>query len=298
MKSTMKHLHPKTEEFINSCSELERINHLKKPKWIGYTGAKEVHKKLEELRNYPTNLRMPNILLIGDSNNGKTAMLNRFAMMNSSYVEAETQELFLPVLMVQAPPEPDEKRFYNVILDSLHSPYKISEKAELRQQRVIHLLQKLSVKLLIIDEIHHLLAGTLSKQRLFLNVIKYLSNELKISLVCAGTREAFNAIQTDPQLANRFEPRVLSKWKNDEEYLRLLSSFERILPLKKPSYLIESSIASAILSKSEGLLGEISRILELSAILAIESGVENITKNIINNIDYISPSDRRKMIFR
>lgn len=298
MKSTMKHLHPKTEEFINSCSELERINHLKKPKWIGYTGAKEVHKKLEELRNYPTNLRMPNILLIGDSNNGKTAILNRFAMMNSSFVEEETQELFLPVLMVQAPPEPDEKRFYNVILDSLHSPYKISEKAELRQQRVIHLLQKLSVKLLIIDEIHHLLAGTLSKQRLFLNVIKYLSNELKISLVCAGTREAFNAIQTDPQLANRFEPRVLSKWKNDEEYLRLLSSFERILPLKKPSYLIESSIASAILSKSEGLLGEISRILELSAILAIESGVENITKNIIDNIDYISPSDRRKMIFR
>lgn len=298
MKSMMKHLHPKTEEFINSSTDSERINHLRKPRWIGYTGAKKVHNKLDELRNYPTNLRMPNLLLVGDSNNGKTAMLNRFAMMNPSFVEEETQELFLPVLMIQAPPEPDEKRFYNTILDSLHSPYKISEKAELRQQRVIHLLQKLKVKLLIIDEIHHLLAGTMSKQRLFLNVIKYLSNELKISLVCAGTREAFNAIQTDPQLANRFEPRVLSKWRNDEEYLRLLTSFERILPLKKPSYLIESSISSIILSKSEGLLGEVSKILELSAILAIESGVETISKNIIENIDYTPPSDRKKMIFR
>lgn len=298
MKSTMQHLHHKTEELLSTSTDAQRINQLKKPKWIGYTAAKKTHNKLEELKNYPMNLRMPNLLIIGDSNNGKTALLHRFADMNSSFIEEETQQLFLPVLMIQAPPEPDEKRFYNVILDSLHSPYKISEKAELRQQRVIHLLQKLDVKLLIIDEIHHLLAGTISKQRLFLNVLKYLSNELKISLVCAGTREAFNAIQTDPQLANRFEPRVLAKWRNDEEYLRLLSSFERILPLKKPSYLIESSIATTILSKSEGLLGEISRILELSAILAIESGVECITKNILENIDYISPSDRKKMIFR
>ncbi|NAW50117.1 hypothetical protein GNY06_01505 [Elizabethkingia argentiflava] len=48
---------------------------------------------------------------------------------------------------------------------------------------------------MIIDEINHVLAGTISKQRLFLNVIKYLSNELNIPLVCSGTKLAFNAIQ-------------------------------------------------------------------------------------------------------
>ncbi|WP_449400371.1 TniB family NTP-binding protein [Chryseobacterium wanjuense] len=36
-----------------------------------------------------------------------------------------------------------------------------------------------------------------------------MSNELQVSLICSGTREAFNAIQTDPQLTNRFEPKVL-----------------------------------------------------------------------------------------
>lgn len=294
----MQHLHPKTEELVNTCTNEQRINLLKKPKWIGYTGAKKVHKKLEELRDYPTSLRMPNLLLVGDSNNGKTALLHKFTELNASFIKEETQELFLPVLMIQAPPEPDEKRFYNNILENLHSPYKVSEKAELRQQRVIHLLRKLEVKMLIIDEIHHMLAGTMAKQRSFLNVLKYLSNELKISLVCAGTREAFHAIQTDSQLANRFEPKVLSKWQNDEEYLRLLASFERILPLKKPSFLIEPSLSTTILSKSEGLLGEISKILELGASLAIESGIESITKNILDNIEYTSPGDRKKMIFR
>lgn len=294
----MKHLHEKTRNIVLNFNNEERIYSVKKFKWIGYTQATTILKKLDDLVRYPNHHRMPNILLIGDSNNGKTALLKKFIKVNESYIEKTTNELIVPILMVQAPHEPDEKRFYNAILEQLYAPYKSSEKPEIRQLRVIHLLKKVKLKLLIIDEIHHLLAGTTSKQRSFQNLLKYLSNELEISMVCSGTRDAFNAIQTDPQLSNRFEPRVLKKWRNDEDYLRLLASFERLLPLKEPSLLIESSLASRILSKSEGLIGEISKILELSTILAIETGVEKINKSIIDHIDYTSPSDRKKMIHR
>lgn len=294
----MKHLHYRTREIVTNSSDDERILSIKKAKWIGYSQASSIIARFDELLNYPINHRMPNILLVGDSNNGKTALLNKFIKSNLSYVEDETSKLIVPTLLIQAPPEPDERRFYNAILESLFAPYKSSEKIEMKQQRVIHLLKKVELRLLIIDEIHHVLAGNLSKQRSFLNVLKFLSNELKISMICSGTRDAFNAIQTDPQLANRFEPKVLKKWKNDEEYLRLLASFESLLPLKEASMLIESSISTKILAMSEGLIGEISRILELASILAIESGVEKINRNILNNIDYTSPSDRKKMIFK
>lgn len=294
----MKHLHDRTKDILNNFSDSERIMSIRKSKWIGYSQASSIISRFDELLNYPVNHRMPNILLVGDSNNGKTALLNKFLKVNQSFVEEETNRLVVPVLLVQAPPEPDERRFYNTILESLFAPYNSSEKIEMKQQRVIHLLKKIELRLLIIDEIHHVLAGNLSKQRSFLNVLKFLSNELRISMVCSGTKEAFNAIQTDPQLANRFEPKVLKKWRNDEEYLRLLASFERLLPLKEESMLIEPSISTKILAMSEGLIGEISRILELSSILAIESGVEKINKNILNNIDFIPPSDRKKMIFK
>jgi Bacterial TniB protein len=56
----------------------------------------------------------------------------------------------------------------------------------------------INVKMLIIDEIHHVFAGPLLKQRHFLNVIKYMGNELKIPIAAAGTHDAFNAIQIDP----------------------------------------------------------------------------------------------------
>ncbi|MDE5420993.1 TniB family NTP-binding protein [Ancylomarina sp. DW003] len=294
----MKHLHPKTAKLVENYTDENRIFSIKKHKWVGYTHAKSILKKLEDLRDYPKNLRMPNLLLVGDSNNGKTVLLDKFTKENKTYVEEDTQELRIPVLMIQAPPDPDEKRFYNTILESLFAPYKSSEKIEMRQQRVIHLLRKVQLKMLIIDEIHHLLAGTMAKQRSFLNVLKYLANELMIPFVCSGTREALNAIQTDPQLANRFEPKVLPRWQNDEDYLRLLASFERLLPLRNASLLIENSLASTILLKSEGLIGEIAKILELSSILAIESGIEKINHNILENIDYTPPSERKKMMYR
>ncbi len=48
------------------------------------------------------------------------------------------------------------------------------------------------------DEIQHVLAGPALKQRHFLNVIKYLGKELQIPIVAVGTRDAFNAVQTNP----------------------------------------------------------------------------------------------------
>jgi Bacterial TniB protein len=81
------------------------------------------------------------------------------------------------------------------------------------------------------------MAGNSLRQNWFLNVIKYLGNELKLPIVAVGTQDAFNALSTDPQLANRFEPAVLPRWHYDREFLRLLMSFEQVLPLRNESRL-------------------------------------------------------------
>ncbi|KEO55264.1 hypothetical protein TP2_15845 [Thioclava pacifica DSM 10166] len=46
------------------------------------------------------------------------------------------------------------------------------------------LLRDLGLRMIMIDEVHNLLAGTHREQRRFLNVLRYLSNELEASLVC------------------------------------------------------------------------------------------------------------------
>ncbi|WP_278495070.1 TniB family NTP-binding protein [Chryseobacterium arthrosphaerae] len=295
----MKHLTTKTKELVLNGSLEEKIFHLRKQKWIPYPNADKIQAKLDDLKNYPTVDRMPNLLIVGETNNGKTALINRFYKKNNPYIrEGEYDVVIAPVLVVQAPAEPDEKSFYNKILQILNAPIIKSESPDIKQRRIISLFKKLEVKLIIIDEIHHVLAGSPLKQRIFLNVLKYLSNELKIPIVCAGIRDAFNVIQSDAQLANRFETVILERWKMNEVYLQFLVNYEALLPLENPSYLAENSMASRILAMSDGLIGEINTILVKAAELALNSRLNKIDHKILDNIEYVSPEDRKKILRR
>lgn len=276
-------------------SDDKRISMIRKSMWIGYPRAIAIMNKLEDLLIYPPNHRMPNILVVGDTNNGKTVIVNKFSDRHGPYITTEGDGAYIPVLTIQAPPIPDEKRLYNSILDKLMVPYTISDNADRKQFQVISLLKKINLKVLIIDEIHHILAGDMRKQRGVLNVIKYLGNELRIPIVGVGTKDAFSAIQSDPQLSNRFEPAVLPKWSYNNEYLRLLASYEKILPLKMKSGITTQDIAAKILAMSEGTIGEISTIIKSCAVLAIKSQEEKITKQHLDKINYIPPSMRKRL---
>jgi Bacterial TniB protein len=47
-----------------------------------------------------------------------------------------------------------------------------------------------SPRMLVVDEVHHLLGGTYREQRASLNLLKFLANDLQISMVQVGTRDA------------------------------------------------------------------------------------------------------------
>lgn len=283
------HLSPSTRALLN-LPDHERQNAILANKWIAYTRAQQVTQKIQDLLRYPPSHRMPNLLVVGDTNNGKTAILHRFMDGHQPYTREQDGRLVWPVLYVQAPVEPDERRFYNSILDETGTPYRVADRVDRKQRQVLQVLRHLEVKLFVIDEIQHVLAGTMNKQRLFLNVLKYLSNELMIPFVGSGIRTALNAIQHDEQLANRFEPMLLQRWSMGEDYLRLLLSFEQMLPLRKPSNLIEDDIAYKLLAMSEGLLGEVSRILKRAAVSAIDNQSECITVELLDKLGYHSPS--------
>lgn len=286
------HLNDAAKEAL-SLSDEERIERIRSARWIGYTRAKQILDKLEDLLSYPKKHRMPNLLIVGDTNNGKTMIVNRFHQKHPAYDAPDGDGIVLPVMVIQVPPIPDESRFYNAILDKLFAPYRSGDRPDKKQFQVIRLLTRLNTRMLILDEIHHIIAGNHNKQRHFLNTIKYLGNELQVPLVGVGIKDAYNAIQTDPQLSNRFEPMTLPRWEIGTEYLRLLASFERMLPLKKPSHLVEKSLALKLLSMSEGIIGELSALLTEATVKAIRNGTEQITAKLLDSIGWIQPSDRK-----
>lgn len=146
--------------------------------------------------------------------------------------------------------------------------------------------------LLVIDELHNMLAGSSTKQQIMFNAIKYLSNTLKISIIGAGTADLLRAVSIDEQIQNRFKPETLSLWKNDEEFERLLMSLEYVMPLKMPSNLVSTRMINKIHAMSEGTIGEVSALIRDATIHAIRQGQEKISYETLNECGYISPSDR------
>lgn len=291
---TLEHLLPSVHDIAILSSE-ERIAKLYGYYWIGYGRAAQALKKLEDLLHFPKRIRMPNMLFIGPTNNGKTMVVEKFRRQHLPYESEDRNHEIVPVLMVQMPSAPTIQRFYSAILSALGSPIVTYSSTAKSEAMALKLLKVTQVKILIIDEIHNLLAGRIDKQHEFLNVLRFLGNELQVSIVGVGTKDAYLAIRSDDQLENRFEPFILPLWNNDIEFMRLLASFQKILPLREASNLLDLDILTLILTRSEGTIGEIASLLIKAACLAIRSGKECIDLKILEQTEYQSPTERRRL---
>jgi len=178
------------------------------------------------------------------------------------------------------------------ILKALNAPHLITGTVSQLYQQVLRILVKVQTRILIIDEIHHITTGGHITQRIFLAMLKHLANDLEIVIVASVIKDALNAIGSDEQLANRFEPFILPRWSMNEDFLRLLSSFEIILPLKYPSDLTSEEKAMTILSVSGGTIGEISTLLKKAAVQAIISKKECIDMALLST-SHTSPAARK-----
>lgn len=289
----MDHLHPKTLELLAEPNEI-RIRDIRTPKWIGFSHAQAAIKKLDDLFEHPQTHRMPNLLIHGPTNNGKTMIIERFLRKHPPNDNPQGDEAEIPALSIQMPFAPDPKRFYKALLDKLFASYRHSDNISRLESQAIQLLKSCGLRILIIDELHNILAGRVDSRRQFLNMLRYLGNELRIPIVCLGIQSALRAIQIDEQLANRFEPFQLPTWSDGKDYRRLLNSIESILPLKEPSQLATNDTAHTILALSEGTIGEIMMLLRQAATRAIETGYERIDVPLLRECEYIPPSSRRR----
>ena len=277
-------------------SDEERIQYIRDDRWIGYDKAGEVLEKMTGLLSHPRILRMPNLLIIARTNNGKTQILRRFQELNPADDNIGGEAVRVPVVYVQAPPDPDERRLYSEILNAIFARYSFSDHPQKLLDNVKDKFGKIGVKMLLIDELNNLIVGTTTKQRRFLTVLKQLGNELRIPIVAAGTEEAVRAVQSDPQLSNRFEPIILPRWALDVNFQRLLATYEQMLPLRNASGLSKKQMAQDIWGRSEGTIGEAITLVKKAAVLAIETGTEQIDALSLEKCGYAAPSARKKRL--
>jgi hypothetical protein len=287
-----------TIEQARMLSNQERIRRIRSDRWIGYTRARSALQRLEELFTWPSKQRMPNLLIIGPTNNGKSMIIEKFRRDHQSLSPADSDQELIPVIVVQTPSEPSVARFYAMLLASIGTPLRPSTKVAELEHLTLKLLRTVKARIIVIDELHNILAGKTDVQREFLNLLRFLGNELRVPIVGVGTRDAYLAIRSDDQLENRFEPLHLPVWEEGEDLLALLASFAASFPLRQPSEIATTEMSRFILSRTGGTIGEIATFLIGAAVVAVNSGEESINQKTLALANYQSPAERRRSFER
>lgn len=262
-------------------SPQERIDFISDWTWVLYPRAHEYIIELKRALRQKKSVRMRGLMLIGETNIGKTSLIQEFIDQNTDLSDKSHEWDFL---YVEAPENPSIKALYIEILSACRVTA-IWGTTEQLKQRVITCLRELDVRMLFIDEIHNLL--TAQSNRVLVqcrNAFKGLSNRLQIPIVLIGTKEAKQVISGDPQVRNRYPVFELLPFENDDDFETLLYTLESRLPLHKASYLYINPLRDTVFELSRGLLGNASIIIKESAIEAIERGSEHINLNIIEDL--------------
>jgi len=292
----LSHLQPAAREIARLAAP-ERLQYARADRWIGYTRATEALDRLETQFAWPSRQRMPNLLLTGPTNNGESMIIEKFRRAHPPVSHPDREEI--PVLVVQMPSDPSVGRFYTALLAATGAPtparqYRLAD----LEQLALRVLRTAGVRVLVIDELHNVLGGRGDRRREFLNLIRFLGNELRVPLVGVGTRDAYLAIRSDGQLENRFAPFTLPRWEAGPDACSLLASFAASFPLRRERRIATTEMAAYLLTRSEGTIGELARLLTDAAVAAIESGEEAINQRTLLLAPYAGPTERRRLFER
>ena len=297
-ETTERRLSPVALQALNSGDDAQRLRVIRRKPFIRHAIIGAIFERLEEaLDDYPTE-GDSHILIYGLSGMGKSKAAELFAERHRLPDDPDAPAAQVPVLYVSMAGVTSGRGLLLVILHKLGAPYSAGSSAESLYPNVVSLLARAGVKMLVIDEIHHVAYGNRLERLKALSVIKGLGNDLKFTIVGCGIPDALRALTWDPQLERRFEPIRIPRWGRAAETYGFLNSLETTLPLKKASFLSEDPVAKWLIERSEGLTREIVYLVRKGAIQAIRNGRERIDLPLLKNLKYAPASERRAEIER
>lgn len=280
----------KIDERIKPFLEIEgpeRIRAAWPSLWINTAQARRALLDLEDLRMAPDSSKAAGLVISGDSDTGKSSVMERFAKLHrTSALHPETEYAQFPVIYIRGPTTPSRSALLKLILGEIGQQVRGTFRDEDMHQHVVKMLRACGTKVLLIDELQqtdHLAAN--ANVRAFLRGIKALVNDTGRPIAVGGTQDIIDFIRIEPQVRSRFEDLIMMHPMTAHEEQVAILAFERLLPLRNASNLKSNpDIVSAIQSYSHGYIGRLSRLLQKACMTAVRCGEERLTLEIVEQV--------------
>jgi hypothetical protein len=180
MNTEISHLTANAAALLGEADK-QRIRAIRSRRWLVYPRAKQVLDRLNCLVDHPRGTRMPSIAVYADTAMGKPIHNTSFRDPQPPSFKSPPGRLKTPVLAMEMTSRPGERRFYAELLTLLGAPQRPRADIAQMEQAALRIMEAIGVQVLVIDEVHNILAGTYREQRIVLNTLRFLSNRLQIS---------------------------------------------------------------------------------------------------------------------
>jgi hypothetical protein len=220
-----------------------------------------------------------NLFITGMTGIGKTTLTKIF--LNSHPKIPTSNDDKIPVLYARAPTPASIKNIASSLLDAIGDPCSDKGTTVSITKRLKSYIHKCEVKMLILDEAQHL-SGTETKLYQAADWFKALMEDTNIPMVVIGLPDSIGILETNSQLNRRFSHRcTLSPfdWKDDQNDFRsLLYTIDFKLPFPENSNLAIADMPDRIFYASDGVVGNIIKLLRFAAQYSIEDGHKHIQR--------------------
>jgi Cdc6-like AAA superfamily ATPase len=227
------------------------------------------------------------LTLLGESGVGKTTILIKY---RDDHPVIEHDELTeVPVLYVAIGPSPTPKALASAILRALGDPKcDVGKEIDLTY-RLILLIRMCRVRLIIIDEVNHLIdRGGDKTHHVAADWIKRLVDATRVSFVLAGIPRASRLLEKNDQLRSRFREvieikRFSVETESDKlEFRGVLGSFKKQYLRDVPALDISSdTMARKFAFATDGRLRDIRRLLVRAVELTSRGSQPRLTDGIL-----------------
>jgi hypothetical protein len=128
--------------------------------------------------------------VIYGARDGQDARVHKFLRDHRAHFDKKLGQDRVPVVSIQMPPAPVERDLYEEMLVAMGGVLAYGTCVTSLRHRIRARARQREVRMLILDEIHSLLAGTFREQRIILNAVRFLANDLQDSAgVSLGQRK-------------------------------------------------------------------------------------------------------------
>lgn len=219
------------------------------------------------------------MLLTGESRTGKTHAVRLFAYNHpASFIDGSKHE---PVVHLELQGKATESGTATQMLAALSDLKPRQGTVEQKHARVVKHIRTLGVKLLIVDEAHHLVERKPGQQnRLYAATesFKYISNVTGCSMVFVGIPAIESIVEVNDQFAQRTTHCIriteydLTDPDDLEDYGDIVREMCGMLPIKVDAQLLDDAVMPEWHLATRGRIGNLSELLRASAVYAFYAG--------------------------